>query len=237
MNEGHSALLALGLLEERLDGAPIAAVTEADIDAVRRQCVFTTHTPVPAGHDQFPSSLARDLLGRQAMAAIEASRCGSGELLNMTCLALRFSHYINGVAMHHGQISQGMFPGYPVRAITNGVHAVTWTAPSFRELYDRHIPEWLRGDHRLVDRRGRGVDRRRRQRSRIAVSETRSSDTSHVLRPSHGLGGGHALGHCRQRVVLQHAAHALAVRREPRAEENYTRSRLSSASRGQAPPG
>jgi starch phosphorylase len=60
----------------------------------------------------------------------------------MTYLALRFSHYINGVGMHHGEVSRGMFSKYPVHAITNGVHAVTWTSPSFRQLYDQHIPEW-----------------------------------------------------------------------------------------------
>src|SRR5689334_18538248 len=60
----------------------------------------------------------------------------------MTYLALRFSRYINGVAMHHGEVSRSLFPNYPVRAITNGVHAVTWTSPSFQQLYDRHVPEW-----------------------------------------------------------------------------------------------
>jgi len=59
-------------------------------------------------------------------------------------MALRSSHYINGVAMHHGQVSQGMYPNYPIRAITNGVHAATWASPSFKDLYDRHIPEWRR---------------------------------------------------------------------------------------------
>ena len=60
----------------------------------------------------------------------------------MTFLGLRFSHYINGVAMHHGEISRDMFPTYPIHAITNGVHAVTWTSPPFQALYDRHIPAW-----------------------------------------------------------------------------------------------
>jgi starch phosphorylase len=185
MNEGHSALLALGLLEERLDGAPMAVVTEADIDAVRRQCVFTTHTPVPAGHDQFPRSLVRDLLGSRAVAALEASRCCSGELLNMTYLALRFSHYINGVAMHHGQLSQGMFPEYPVRAITNGVHAVTWTAPSFRELYDRHIPEWRRDNLYLRYAVGIGLDevRSAHDRAKSALLEEVRKRPGTVLDP------------------------------------------------------
>jgi glycogen phosphorylase len=76
----------------------------------------------------------------------------------MTYLALKFSRYINGVAMHHGEISQEMFPLYPIRAITNGVHAVTWTAPAFRELYDRHIPEWRRDNLYLRYVRGISLD-------------------------------------------------------------------------------
>ena len=62
----------------------------------------------------------------------------------MTDLGLRCSHYINGVAMQHGEVARGMFPNYPVRAITNGVHSATWTAKPFQDLYDRHIPEWRR---------------------------------------------------------------------------------------------
>ncbi|HUJ50523.1 MAG TPA: alpha-glucan family phosphorylase [Bryobacteraceae bacterium] len=142
MNEGHSALLGLCLLERQLRLAGRTAVTADDIQTVRRSCVFTTHTPVPAGHDQFSKELARQVLGEKCVNAIEAAEGYHDGTLNMTYLALRFSHYINGVAMHHGEISRGMFPDYPVRAITNGVHAVTWSSPSFRELYDRHVPEW-----------------------------------------------------------------------------------------------
>lgn len=142
MNEGHSALLAIGLLERQLQLAGRTAVTADDILAVWRSCVFTTHTPVPAGHDQFSKELARQALGEQRVDAIQAADGYHDGTLNMTYLALRFSHYINGVAMHHGEISRGMYPEYPVRAITNGVHAVTWCSPSFRELYDRHVPEW-----------------------------------------------------------------------------------------------
>ncbi len=149
MNEGHSAFLALALLERQLGNAELHTATEKDIEAVREQCVFTTHTPVPAGHDQFPRSLMRQVLGPARAGVLEATRCCPENLLNMTLLALRFSRYINGVAMHHGQISHDMYPNYPVRAITNGVHAVTWTAAPFRELYDRHIPEW-RHDNRYL---------------------------------------------------------------------------------------
>jgi len=144
MNEGHSALLALALLERRLGSSHLGNATEADIDAVRRRCVFTTHTPVPAGHDQFPRELVNQVIGADRAAVLDVTGCCPENALNMTYLALRFSHYINGVAMHHGEVARGLFPNYPVRAITNGVHAVTWTAPQFQALYDRHVPEWRR---------------------------------------------------------------------------------------------
>ena len=142
MNEGHSALLTLALLERRLEGSGLQAATEQDVEAIRRKCIFTTHTPVPAGHDRFPRELVRQALGEERMAALEATPCLPDSALNMTFLALRLSHYVNGVAMQHGEVSRGMFPHYPINAITNGVHAVTWTSPPFRELYDRHIAGW-----------------------------------------------------------------------------------------------
>jgi starch phosphorylase len=67
----------------------------------------------------------------------------------MTYLALRFSRYVNGVAMRHEEVSQSMFPNYPIHAITNGVHAATWVSAAFRELFDRHIPEWRRDNDYL----------------------------------------------------------------------------------------
>ena len=158
MNEGHAALLALGLLEQRLGKSDLGSATEEDLEAVRSQCIFTTHTPVPAGHDHFPRALMQQVFGAERMRVLEVTRrCPEGTL-NMTYLALKFSRYINGVAMHHGEISQEMFPLYPIRAITNGVHAVTWTAPAFRELYDRHIPEWRRDNLYLRYVRGISLD-------------------------------------------------------------------------------
>jgi starch phosphorylase len=144
MNEGHPTLLAVALWEEHLSGRPLAEVSPEDWQFVRKKCVFTTHTPVPAGHDQFPKDMVLHVLGPDRTAALEKAGCIGGNVLNMTDLGLRCSHYINGVAMQHGEISRGMFPNYSIRAITNGVHAGTWTAPSFQELYDRHIPEWRR---------------------------------------------------------------------------------------------
>lgn len=144
MNEGHSALLGVALVEQRLGAKPLQTATDDDILAARHKIVFTTHTPVPAGHDQFPMEMVREVLGEQRAAAVERTgACPDGKL-NMTLLALFSSRYINGVAMRHGEVSRSMFPQYPIRAITNGVHAATWITPPFRKLYDRHIPEWKR---------------------------------------------------------------------------------------------
>lgn len=149
MNEGHSSLLALSLLEHTCRDKGVPAPTEAEVEAVRQQCVFTTHTPVPAGHDKFPWDLVARVLGRERAELLRATQCCLNGSLNMTYLALRFSRYINGVALRHGEISTGMFPGYPIDAITNGVHALTWTSAPFAELYDRFIPEWRRDNFYL----------------------------------------------------------------------------------------
>lgn len=139
MNEGHAALLAIGLLE-RIAGGGRAG--EKEIEAVRRRCVFTTHTPVPTGHDKFPCPFVRSILGPGLTELLGATQCLRDDLLNMTFLALRFSRFINGVAMLHGEISASMFPQYPVHAITNGVHAGSWASPPFRSLFDRFLPGW-----------------------------------------------------------------------------------------------
>jgi starch phosphorylase len=142
MNEGHSSLLAVALLEEQLQRRQSHDLIEADIQAVRRQCIFTTHTPVPAGHDKFTWPMIEGVLGADRTRLLERSDCCLPDALNLTYLALRLSHYVNGVAMRHEEVSQGMFPRYPIHAITNGVHAVTWTSPSFQAMFDLHIPEW-----------------------------------------------------------------------------------------------
>ncbi len=142
LNEGHSALLTLCLLEWQLDGRKAFELDDSDLEAVRRHCVFTTHTPVPAGHDKFPVDMVREVLGAEQLALLEAARCLSDGTLNMTVLALRVARFVNGVAMRHREVSQGMFPNFPIDAITNGVHAMTWTSPAFQALFDRRIPEW-----------------------------------------------------------------------------------------------
>jgi starch phosphorylase len=142
MNEGHSALLILSLLKEDMDKKHVCEVTSTCAKDVRELCVFTTHTPVPAATDQYSIELVSRVLGEDQAAILRSASCFKDSTLNMTYLALCFAHYINGVSMRHEEISQSMYPSYQIDAITNGVHAATWTAPSFQWLYDHNIPEW-----------------------------------------------------------------------------------------------
>jgi starch phosphorylase len=144
MNEGHAALLTLALLERQLGGGPLSEATETDIEQVRRKCVFTTHTPVPAGHDRFSSEQAGRILGSDRAERLEKMGCFRDGMLNMTLLALRFSRYANGVALQHAKVSRAMFPEFQINSITNGVHAPTWVSNPFRQMLDKYIPAWRR---------------------------------------------------------------------------------------------
>jgi starch phosphorylase len=141
MNEGHAALLAVELLDERARWFGRNEFDHDDIRAIHDQCVFTTHTPVPAGHDRFPLEMAAHALGREDVFRHRDLFCCEGEL-NMTYLALNLSHYVNGVAKKHREVSRHMFANYKIDAITNGVHAGTWASPPFQALFDNHIPGW-----------------------------------------------------------------------------------------------
>ena len=144
MNEGHAALLTLALLEGQMGGGPLNGVTDADIQIVRSKCVFTTHTPVPAGHDRFSTEQAIRILGGDRTARLQKFGAFHEGLLNMTMLALRFSRYANGVALQHGKVSRDMFPEFPIDSITNGVHAPTWVSEPVQHMLDTHIPAWRR---------------------------------------------------------------------------------------------
>jgi len=151
MNEGHSALLGIELLRrfaypvgDRRPGEP-----PYDIPLVRELCCFTTHTPVEAGHDRFAYDLVQRMLGDFIDLPTLKHLAGEDEL-NMTRLALNLSEYVNGVAKRHAEVSRKMFPGYRVKAVTNGVHPHTWTHPAFFELYDRHLAGWCHEPELLV---------------------------------------------------------------------------------------
>ncbi len=160
LNEGHSAFAALELLRQRMQAEGIDA-----IEAIRRvapQVVFTTHTPVPAGHDRFNAELVEEHLGplRDALGLDYNTFMGLGrvepqdphEEFCMTVLALKLSRRANAVSSLHGQVSRAMWSGLfpnrnedqiPIGHITNGVHSHTWLAPAMRQVYDRHFgPDW-----------------------------------------------------------------------------------------------
>lgn len=143
MNEGHASLLTLELLNyyNYQEGNQEEKWSNSTIEKVKKLCIFTTHTPVPAGMDQFSYELVGKVLGIPIPISL-LKELGGEERLNMTALALNLSHYINGVAKRHGEVSQEMFPGYHIDSITNGVHSATWICPHFQKLYDRYIPGW-----------------------------------------------------------------------------------------------
>ncbi|MGV3591796.1 MAG: alpha-glucan family phosphorylase [Gammaproteobacteria bacterium] len=151
MNEGHSALLGLELLNRYSHASRELQQGESpyDMPFVRGLCCFTTHTPVEAGHDQFPYALVQNMLDDFVPLDVLQQLAGKASL-NMTRLALNLSEYVNGVARRHAEVARRQFPGYRVRAITNGVHPWTWTHPAFRELYDRYFPTWCHEPEQLV---------------------------------------------------------------------------------------
>jgi starch phosphorylase len=159
MNEGHASLLTLELLREGKKPAEEVWLEEArwDTAQVKDLCVFTTHTPVPAGHDRFPYPLVKKILGQKeplkTPQPIEFWRINeiplkiveqlAGEKeFHMTLLALNLSRYANGVAKKHGEVSKKLFPSHKIDSITNGVHTFTWTSPPFRKVFDQYIPGW-----------------------------------------------------------------------------------------------
>jgi starch phosphorylase len=143
LNEGHAALVTLHLLRRIRRGRNGTGADDPARDAaqVRERCVFTTHTPVEAGSDKFSYELVERTLGDYVEIA-ELKRLAGDDRLNMTRLALNLCGYVNGVSKRHAQTTARMFPGYDVRAVTNGVHAPTWTHASFARLFDGAFPQW-----------------------------------------------------------------------------------------------
>ncbi len=178
LNEGHAALVPLELLrmEQPADGW--------DFRAVRNRTVFTTHTPVAAGHDQFDRDLARRILGALATPEV-LTMLGGGERLNMTALALNMSHYVNGVALRHREVSRAMFPAYDIHQITNGVHARTWTSPPVKALFDAAIPGWRHDPLMLRNAVALPSDRlwEAHQQAKVALLDLVRQRTGRRLRP------------------------------------------------------
>ncbi|GAB4174405.1 MAG: alpha-glucan family phosphorylase [Geothermobacteraceae bacterium] len=151
MNEGHASLLTLELLNhcrshvrDRWDD-----LFAWDTAEVSRRCVFTTHTPVEAGHDRFPWEMVRRIMGSPVPETLLKQLAGEDEL-NTTLLAMNLSEFVNGVAKKHGEVSKALFPGFEIHAITNGVHPFTWVSPYFVNLFDQYLPGWANEPEMLV---------------------------------------------------------------------------------------
>lgn len=144
MNEGHTAFLILELLKNSPTGRADGSIADRyDVEAVRRQCIFTTHTPVPAGHDVFDPGLVESVF-RDYFPVWDLHECYHNGQFNMTLLALNYSYYANAVSKLHGDVTPAMFPGFPLDSITNGVHLPSWTAKEFHTLFHKYAPGWVR---------------------------------------------------------------------------------------------
>lgn len=141
MNEGHASLLTVELLKKTYQDG-LDEEHSYDMEHVREKCVFTTHTPVAAGHDHFEIPLLKQLLGDYVPKFL-ISKSIHDDQFSMTLLGLNLSRYINGVAKRHGEITREMFPNYSIDSITNGIHHITWTCIAFKELFDEYIPGWV----------------------------------------------------------------------------------------------
>lgn len=139
LNEGHAGFITLELLREQGYG---------NIEKIRSQVIFTTHTPVAAGHDFFSYDLINQVIDQNFAEILQRSIGGSG--LSMTDLALKFSRYVNGVSKKHAEVSRAMFNDPKIDWVTNGVHSGTWTSPGFAKLYDKNIPGWRNDPSRLM---------------------------------------------------------------------------------------
>jgi len=150
MNEGHASLLVIELLNELMAQPHAEERSIDDLYAhIHSKCVFTTHTPVPAGHDKFPVDMANRVLGNKVPFCNLNEDFYYKNELNMTYLALKYSRFVNGVAKKHQEISQHMFSDYKIDSITNGIHIGTWIAKPMEKILNRAIPDWCNDNSSL----------------------------------------------------------------------------------------
>lgn len=171
LNEGHAAFSTLELAKEYLESNPDASFAGA-VEKVRAQCVFTTHTPVSAGNDSFPPQVLSECFSDEYISSLKitnneflalgrANLADDTEYFGMTPLAIRMCRSANGVSEKHGEVSRElwlkMFPdladagAVPITSVTNGVHAPTWIAPLYQDLFTKTIDKnW----HEIVRQAG-----------------------------------------------------------------------------------
>ena len=159
LNEGHAAFVVLQRIRDLIERG---STFDAALEEIRATTVFTTHTPVPAGHDAFPFHLVEKHLAgcwgslgpnRDRFFALGSHDAGGGPQFNMTALAMRSAGSINAVSRLHGSVTRAMWgaiwpdlpePDRPVAAVTNGVHVPTWIAADLAQVFSKHLgPDWL----------------------------------------------------------------------------------------------
>lgn len=189
MNEGHACFLTLALLRD-MNGSE---------EKVREKCVFTTHTPVPAGHDKFDYAMAETVLGTYLPSNIRD--LAGPDLLNTTQLSLNLSRSANGVSQLHGEVSREMFPGYEIGSVTNGVHHLSWTGPEFQALFDQYLPNWRHQPQVLSDA------------VKIPDEAVRAAKLSAKRRLISYINGSSAVGFSEEQLTICFARRAAAYKR------------------------
>jgi glycogen phosphorylase len=189
MNEGHACFLTLALLRD-MNGSE---------EKVREKCVFTTHTPVPAGHDKFDYAMAEAVLGAYLPSNIRD--LAGPDLLNTTKLSLNLSRAANGVSQLHGEVSREMFPGYDIGSVTNGVHHLSWTGPEFQALFDQYLPNWRHQPQVLSDA------------VKIPDEAVRAAKLSAKRRLISYINGSSAVGFSEEQLTICFARRAAAYKR------------------------
>ncbi len=139
MNEGHAAFLSLQLLQDHEEG-PREENLEKLWAEIRNKIIFTTHTPVPAGHDKFSYDIFNDSFRDRVPENIK--KLAGENQVNMTLLALNTSRWSNAVSQKHGEVTREMFPDHNIDAITNGVHSAFWTCEPIQAVFDKYLPGW-----------------------------------------------------------------------------------------------
>src|SRR5581483_3864862 len=159
LNEGHAGFVVLQRIRDLIEQG---ASFDSALDEIRQSTIFTTHTPVPAGHDAFPFHLVEKHLAgawgtlganRDRFLALGSYDNGSGTLFNMTALAIRSAGVTNAVSQLHGRVTRAMFAPMwpdvpeddrPVTSVTNGVHVPTWIAADLSALFTTYLgPDWF----------------------------------------------------------------------------------------------
>jgi len=177
MNEGHASFLTFERLKEE----------GGDEVVVKKSCAFTTHTPIPAGHDRFPYKLVNQVLGDMVPENIK--KLASEPELHTTHLAMNMSRMTNGVSQKHAEVCEKMFPDHDFLAVTNGIHLASWAGEGTVTLLDQHVEGWQKIPHLLKNALELPDDafKMAKDKNKKALVEYINHHESYLIHPTHGL--------------------------------------------------